>query len=97
MAGDELSSSDKHIEALGLSPEFKIEEAQAALKEADERLDEAITRQRAVREQQQKRRREVDRARGGRVVADHGDDEEEDDLVAMHLNQFSYWGRGPRR
>jgi uncharacterized protein (DUF3084 family) len=88
---------ERYIEELGISPAFELEEARAELREPSERLEEALARRKAVEEQRRKTRQEVARLRGGRVLADHGDEDEEDDLVAMHLNQFNYWRRGPRR
>jgi hypothetical protein len=83
VAGDDVSSRDKHIEALGLSPEFTLEEAEVVLKDLDERLAETIARRKAIEEQRRKKREEVARLRRGRVLADHGDDggDDEDLLV----------------
>jgi hypothetical protein len=93
---DTAYGPDRHLEALGLSPNFTLEEARVVLRGLSERLEEERERQRAIEEQRRKKREEVTQARGGRVVADHGDAEEES-LVEMHLNQFNYWGCGPRR
>jgi hypothetical protein len=89
---DKSYGPGQHIEELGLDPEFKVEEGRVEPKAPVERLAEASERQRAIQEQRRKKREEAAQARGGRVVADHGDAEEEDDIVRLHLNQPNLWG-----
>jgi hypothetical protein len=42
-------------------------------------LEETIAKRKVIQEQRRKKREEVARLRGGRVLADHGDDEGDDE------------------
>ena len=83
---------EKHIEELGISPAFELEEVRAELREPSERLEEALARRKAVERQRREKRKEVAALRGGSVVADHGDDEE-DELEDLLVWRPDLWRR----
>ena len=90
--GDTAFGPEKHLEELGLEPEFRLDEARRELKESDERLEEAVTRQRAIERQRREKRKELARLRGGMVMADHGDDEG-DELEDLLVWRPDVWRR----
>ena len=89
---DKTFGPERHIDELGISPPFELDEARRELKETSERLEEAIARRQAIERQRREKRKELARLRGGSVVADHGDDEG-DELEDLLVWRPDLWRR----
>lgn len=89
---DKAYGPERHVQELGLNPEFRIDEGRVEPKEPIERLEEARERRQAIEEQRRGKRKEVARLRSGSVMADH-DDDEEDKLEDLLVWRPDLWRR----